>query len=191
MARFQLLSLLVASFLLGGQQSAAAPQAAPKLPAADVYAYIGGTTWATVGTEVAVYKWDKKKPSLTYVSSIKPGVEGPTFMAFSPNRQYLYTTDEEGPWATISSFHVRPDGNLMKLNDATSQQAAGVAHVGVSPDGKFVGAAAYGSGSVIIYKVEKDGSLGKAVDTKQFGSDAKAHQVVFSKNGKRVYIPTL
>ena len=60
MARSHLLSLLLTSVLLACTPSSATPQTGSRFkpsPDVPVYAYVGGTVWSTVGTEIAVYKW--------------------------------------------------------------------------------------------------------------------------------------
>lgn len=99
-------------------------------------------------------------------------VINPSFVALDPQQRFLYAVDEvleiDGqPGGAVSAFAVNPaDGTLTFLNRQPSH-GTDPCHVRVEPSGKFVLASNYGSGSVAMFPIQSDGSLGPASDTVQ------------------------
>lgn len=92
-------------------------------------------------------------------------VDNPSFVALSPNKKYLYSVSEiakmpSGKVGGVSSYKVDEKGNLHFLNKQSSN-GDNPCHVSVSPDGKYVVVSNYTSGSVSLYPVNEDGSLGE------------------------------
>lgn len=114
--------------------------------------------------------------------------KNPTYLAFHPNRKFLYAANElEG--AAVSAFSIDPkDGKLTKLNDQLTG-GKGNCHVAVHPDGKWLFSGNYGSGHVGICPIKEDGSLGTPLPAVLGGKNA--HQVVFDPLGKFVFVPFL
>ncbi|MFB2555753.1 lactonase family protein [Herbiconiux liangxiaofengii] len=85
-------------------------------------------------------------------------VPSPSFVVAHPSSPVLYTADESR--ATVSAFAVTP-GRPTGLAALGPSRDAGpaVCHVAVDPEGRFVTAACWGDGSVLLYPVASDGSL--------------------------------
>jgi len=64
---------------------------------------------------------------------------------------------------SVTAFAIQPDGGLKFLNVINSQDG-GPAHLSVDPSGKWVFAANYGTGTVVVTPKKTDGSLGDAAD---------------------------
>lgn len=128
---------------------------------------------------------------------VTPNQENPSFLAISPNGENLYAVSEvkESPGidsGSVTAYHIEPDGVLEKINQVATE-GYHPAHVTVSPDGKYVVAANYTSGSLSIYTVRKDGGLDKMIQLIQHegtGADTlrqkgpHAHSSQFTKDGK-------
>jgi len=93
----------------------------------------------------------------------------PSWLAFSPNREYLYSANEISNYkgtnsGSVSAYSVdRASGRLSLLNTMSSE-GAGPAHLSVHPSGKFVFVANYHGGSVTVLPVGSHGELGAASD---------------------------
>lgn len=89
----------------------------------------------------------------------------PTYLALSADRRYLYAVHEtatfEGrPGGGVSAFaRDLRTGDLTRLN---SKSSGGVepCHLNLYPNGRFLLVANYGSGSVAVFELGPDGSLG-------------------------------
>ena len=107
----------------------------------------------------------------------------PSFVAFHPNRKYLYAVNERD--AKVSAFAIDDkSGNLTFLNSQLSQGGA-PCHLVVDPTGKNVLAANYGGGSCICIPIEADGKLGKASSFQQHvGKRKNGHSIHVDKANK-------
>jgi 6-phosphogluconolactonase len=117
-----------------------------------------------------------------------------SFLVRSVDGRFLYSTSEaqEGE---VAAFAVQPDGGLELLN----RQPTGGAHpchLDIDPSGRFLLTANYTSGSVAVYPLEADGSLGATayfVQRSGSGPNAErqegphAHQIAFDRAGAYVF----
>jgi 3-carboxymuconate cyclase len=122
-----------------------------------------------------------------------------SFLARSADGRFLYAVAENKEGA-IHAYAVDDRSNLSPLNSRPSEGAA-PCDVSLSPDGRFVAAANYTGGSVIVYRVEPDGSLGgkaaffqhtHATDVfprRQTGPHA--HGVTWAPGGRLLLVPDL
>jgi 6-phosphogluconolactonase len=85
----------------------------------------------------------------------------PTFLAVHPNQRFLYAANEDRT-GTISAFAIDPANGRLKLLNQVPSRGSGPCHVAVDPAGKWVFAANYNSGSVAVFPVHEDGTLGEA-----------------------------
>jgi 6-phosphogluconolactonase len=117
---------------------------------------------------IYLYRFDPTTGALTYVS-VAPGITNPSFLAIDPEQRALYAVSEmktpDGrAGGAVSAYHIDPaTGNLTHLN----QQSTGGAdpcHLSVDATGKFLLVANYTSGSVAMFPIEADGSLGERSD---------------------------
>jgi 6-phosphogluconolactonase len=163
-----------------------------------------GTSGARGSKGIYVLQFDRTHQTLTELQAVTEK-KNPNFLAISPDKKHLYAIYSEGASredrnGTVMSFNVDPKtGFLTKLNEQ-STEGRGPAHVSIDPNGKFAFVANYGAGNFAVYPINKDGSLGKATDVKQFdgsGFDTAyqkhpfVHSVFTSLNGKFIYVSAL
>jgi 6-phosphogluconolactonase len=100
----------------------------------------------------------------------------PSFLAVAPNQRFLYAANEDKA-GTISAFAIDPANGRLKLLNRVLSRGSGPCHVAVDPSGKWVFAANYNSGSVAVFPVREDGTLGEATGFVQHaGSSVNAQR---------------
>ncbi|HLI33746.1 MAG TPA: lactonase family protein [Terriglobia bacterium] len=93
--------------------------------------------------------------------------DNPSFLAVDPSERFLYAVNETDNYeghktGAVSAFAIdRQSGKLTFLNQVASRGTA-PCYVSLDHTGKYVLVANYGSGSVAVFPVLADGSLGKA-----------------------------
>ena len=131
-------------------------------------------------------------------------MERPSFLAFSPDRRFLYAVSELGNSGKsegyVYAFGIdRATGKLTFLNRQTSG-GGGACHLVVDKTGKFLLVANYGTGSAASFPLKSDGSLGNLISKIQFeGSGPNqrrqkgphAHAVVLSPDNRFLFVPDL
>ena len=123
-----------------------------------------------------------------------------TFIAFHPTEQVLYSVAELGSGdglggAGIIAWKIDPvTGNLSEINRQPAG-GEGACFVTVRSDGRYAALANYGSGSISLYPLQKDGRIDPAsanVQHEGTGPDVKrqmaphAHSVRFDATGNRL-----
>ena len=128
-------------------------------------------------------------------------IKSPFYLALSPDRKYLYATedqsDSKNDSGRISSFKINQEtGSLTKINQQSANGTTSC-YVDVDPTGKVLVFANYSSGSIGSFPINKDGSLGamasfhqhegaSAVNTdRQMGPHA--HCSVISPSGQYMF----
>ena len=94
--------------------------------------------------------------------------ENPTFLATSPNNEFLYATNEADQ-GRVTAFAIEADGALRQLN----HQVVGPAnpcHCSIDRTGQYLLVAHYIGGAVSILPIKDDGTLGKPTITEHEGS---------------------
>jgi 6-phosphogluconolactonase len=109
---------------------------------------------------IHVGKLDTSTGALTDVRQAAE-LPAPSFICIAPNHHFLYAVSEgrTAEKSGISAFAIGPDGALTLLNRQPSG-GAGPCYVAVDPEGKCVLAANYASGSMVVFPLQSDGSLG-------------------------------
>ena len=129
----------------------------------------------------------------------------PSFLVLSPDDRRLYAVNEtvefEGqPGGGVSAFARDPrTGDLSLLN---TRPSGGVepAHLELAPGGSFLLVANYRSGSVAVFRLEADGSIGPMTDHVQHEgssvhpvrqSGPHAHMIMFDPRNGNLLVPDL
>jgi 6-phosphogluconolactonase len=167
---------------------AAAFAAAAANPA--YFVYIG--TYTGHGSQgIYVYRFEPVSGALTSIG-LAAQTDNPSFLAVNPRGPYLYAVNENEAGA-VSAFRIdRATGNLRPLNRIGSGGSSPCA-LAVDLSGRFVLAANYGNGSVLLFPIRSDGSLapasafdqhkGSSID-RQRQAGPHAHSAAFSSDGR-------
>jgi 6-phosphogluconolactonase len=123
------------------------------------YAYIGSYTGGSNARGISVFSYDPATNALTLVGIVAP-VSSPSFIVLDAAKKFLYSGNESGA-GSASAFSVNSQtGALRFLN---SVGAGGQpAHVAIHPGGKHLITANYTGGTVAVFPIQADGSLGTA-----------------------------
>jgi 6-phosphogluconolactonase len=153
---------------------------------------------------IYTFRMNSSNGGLTQVS-VTTGIANPSFVALDPQHRYLYAASEvkefnEQAGGGVYAYEVnRHTGALTLLN---TQPARGTdpCHLSVDATGRWVLVANYSSGSVIMFPIQADGSLGAASDFKQHeGSSVNprrqqgphAHSFVIAPDNRYAFAPDL
>jgi 6-phosphogluconolactonase len=121
------------------------------------YAYVGCYTGGSNARGISVLHYDPVTNEMTLVGIAAP-VSSPSFIVLDATKRFLYSGNESGS-GSASAFSVNPDtGALRFLN---SVGAGGQpAHVAIHPGKKHLLTANYTGGTVAVFPIQADGSLG-------------------------------
>jgi 6-phosphogluconolactonase len=196
MDRRTFLGAAVAGSLLTGGCAAStrvlAPATGPTPKPAPRPLFVGTYTDGDgAGKGIGVGTWDPSNGQLAV--SATATVANPSFLAIAPSANVLYAVDEQDNGG-VSALSLS-SGGLRTINTQSSQ-GAGPAYLCVHPSGRYVLAANYDSGSVVVLPVRADGGLGLASDVDQHtgaGPDLErqegphAHQILSDPTGQYLH----
>lgn len=127
------------------------------------------------------------------------GISNPSFIRLSPRRGSLYAVSETGEnnpqSSAVYSLSLNGQGQLRILNKQPSH-GKGPCHVDVSADGNWVAVASYGGGTIALYPILANGTLGNAVSVvqnqgsgpnKERQASPHAHSIKFSPFSDEVF----
>ncbi len=144
--------------------------------------YIGG-----YGPTLTCFSFDGASGNLTKLSE-SDGGNNPSYLAWDPTKHFMYALNEGDPGKLVSFSIDAKDGKLTKLNEVPVA-VGGACHIACHPSGKWVVAANYGSGHIVVAPIKADGSLGPVLPSMPPGKHA--HQAVFDPTGDFLFVPFL
>lgn len=130
------------------------------------YLLFVGTYTGKESKGIYAYRFDSTSARLT-PRGLVAETPNPSFLAIDPSQHFLYAVNELEKYqgessGSVSAFAIdRERGSLTLLNEVSSR-GTDPCHISLDSSGKFVLVANYGSGSVAVFPVLKDGSLGEA-----------------------------
>lgn len=160
-----------------------------------------GTYTSGKSEGIYVYNFNSATGDFSYVSKIKS--PNPSYLAVSPNQQFVYAVNEEGKnnkgGSVVAYRFNKTTGELTMIN----QQLSGgddPCYVAVDKTGKWVTAGNYTGGSVVVLPVLANGGLGEvSTQIQHTGSSinkerqekAHVHCTFFSKDNRFLFVPDL
>jgi 6-phosphogluconolactonase len=125
--------------------------------------YVG--TYTDKGSKgIYAYRFDPVSGELSDIG-LAATTDNPSFLAVASDNRFLYALNEinnfkGGPAGAVSTFSIdRNSGKLTQLQQVSSQ-GPGPAHLSLDRAGKYVLVANYDGGSIAVFPIEKDGTLG-------------------------------
>jgi 6-phosphogluconolactonase len=196
-------SCLLMAALLPGLFAAPAPQSADKATSKGEYLVYVGTYTRQDSKGIYAYRFQPASGKLSSIGLVGE-TANPSFLALHPNHRFLYAVNEianyEGqPAGSVSSFSIDARTGMLTSLNTVSTRGTIPAHLVVDQTGKSLVVANYGSGSVAVFPVKTDGSLGAASAFLQHTGSGPgprqkgphAHAVVLSADNRLVFVPDL
>ena len=133
-----------------------------------MYAYVG--TYTPNGGGIYLFRVDRASGALLQIQVVDD-TRNPSWLALNPAETHLYAVSEIDNYqgarsGAVISYAIDPDNFELKRVGAVASGGTGPAYVSVHPTGKYVFVANYGGGSVAVFPVAADGSLGEATDVR-------------------------
>src|SRR5271155_5241878 len=130
--------------------------------------YVGTYTAEAGSTSKGIYAYgfDRDTGELTPLG-LAAETTNPSFLAVHPNHRFLYAVNETGNYngqksGAVSAFAIdRATGKLSRLNQVASK-GSDPCYLSIDKTGKFVLVANYTGGSVAVFPILEDGTLGEA-----------------------------
>lgn len=149
---------------------------------------VGGFDYASDTYPLTIYDIDVESGALSERGSIDAG-PNPSYLALAPTASVLYVANEvDSPLGGLTALSIADDGTLSVLNHQSGSDG-GFTYVAVDPTGSFALGASYNGGSISVFPIESDGSLGPETATRDFGDMAQSHAVGFDPSGAYVLVP--
>ena len=131
------------------------------------------TLHSLMSNEITVYissnSSDVKEPLLFCILDLETarltpverysGIESPSYLCFSPDRKYLYSTLESGK-GRIAAWKVNADSGKLREIDIVTCDGSGPCHLSVTRDGKALLVANYNSGQISVLPIDAGGRPG-------------------------------
>lgn len=132
--------------------------------------YVG--TYSVRGSEgIYAYTFDREQQTFELLQT-STTLESPSFLAFSPDGQHLYSTNRGGVGSqpdagSVSAFAIAPaSGKLTALNEVSSYGIS-PCHVEVDDEGNWLYVSHYGGGSLSVFPIGAEGEIGELADSVQ------------------------
>ena len=120
------------------------------------------------------YRMDQTTGQLKPAGSIRS--ENPSFLTIDPAKRFLYAVNET-PKGAVSAFRINSKTHELTPLNQQSSAGADPCHLMVEPRGRSLLLANYTSGTVSVLPIQRDGSLGVAIDVEQHeGSGPREQQ---------------
>jgi 6-phosphogluconolactonase (cycloisomerase 2 family) len=171
-------------FIGGTAATLAVPFAAsPAWPAGasgNLSAYVG--TYTPNGGGIYLFRVDRASGALMQMQVVDD-TRNPSWLAVNPAETRLYAISEIDNYqgarsGAVVSYAIDPDNLGLKRLGAVASGGTGPSYVSVHPTGKYVFVANYGGGSVAVFPVGTDGTLGEASDVRpSVGPRHHAHAI--------------
>src|SRR5882757_6814846 len=155
---------LIARSILGATLLMAATSAF----AADHIAYVGTYT---AGASKGIYGLRVSPGGKLAPLGVLAEVANPSFLATDKRHRFLYALSEKNapkdPSGFLSSYAIDPASGALRFLNRVSANGTVTGHLAVDGSGRWLLAANYGSGSVAVFALGADGSIGAMSDFKQ------------------------
>jgi 6-phosphogluconolactonase len=191
--------------VLGGRRLFAQREAAR----GDSFVYVGTYTDTPAKAQgIYLFRYKAKTGSLVDLG-VAAELANPSFLATDPRDRFLYAVTERGSDPnvrgatsdqTVSSYSINPKTGALTLLNKVSSAGGMPCHLVVDQTGKMLFVADYGSGRVVSYALNPDGSIGKQTGLSQDSGSSinprrqegpHVHSTVLSPDNRFLFTPDL
>jgi 6-phosphogluconolactonase len=164
-------------------------------------AYVGTYTQGA-GKGIYAYHYTPETGAMTFIGLAAPTVS-PSFLALHPNGRYLYAVNESRRYSgransgSVTAFVIDPATGMLTPRNTVASLGADPCHLVVDHSGRWLIVANYSGGSLAVFPIQEDGSLGEASQVVQHqGSSGvdparqegpHVHSVNFSDDNRFLY----
>ena len=114
------------------------------------------------GEGVYVYEMNKKTGALRYLST-SDRIISPSYLAVHENGEWVYAVNEyhggEDAFAAITALAYNPENHSLNYLNEVSSMGQYPCHLSIDNTGKFIMAANYVGGSVVLFPINKEGMI--------------------------------
>jgi 6-phosphogluconolactonase len=159
--------------LAGTARSAQAAASKGDMTAADsgkpLFAYVG--TYTPNGLGIHRFKVDRHSGKLDPLEPVR-GIENPSALIVDKQQRFLFSVSEVKNYngttnGSVSAYRIESGTGDLQLINTVNSHGAGPVYLSLHPNGRFLMVANYNSGSVAVFPVADDGTLGEASSVQQ------------------------
>jgi len=121
--------------------------------------YVGTYTKFFGSKGIYHFQFDEKAGTI-FKGQLAVRASNPSFLAIHPNQRWLYAVNETEN-GTVSAYAIALDRQLQKIGEV-SAKGSGPCHLSLDASHRYVFVANYGSGSVAVLPIRKDGGVREA-----------------------------
>src|SRR6266446_3595550 len=147
--------LLTAPLVLRAGRDAAKPASHT-----EYRAYVGNYTNKTDSKGIYEFRFDAATGKMTALE-LAGETKDPSWVVLHPSGKFLYAANETGKASTVSAFSVEPKTGKLTLLNSLPALGEDPCHLSIDRTGKFLLAANYSSGNVVVFPILSDGKLGE------------------------------
>jgi 6-phosphogluconolactonase len=163
-------------------------------------AFVGTYTGKTGSKGIYAFEFDSTTGKLT-LRGLAAETPSPSWVAVHPSGKFAYAANETGKASTITAFSV--DAKSAKLTELNQLPALGQdpCYLSFDKTGKYLFAANYSSGNIVVFPILPDGKLGEHTanvtdagtlgPNKQRQEGPHAHWVQVSPDNRFVFVSDL
>ncbi len=151
------LFLLIAPFVF----PVAGRSAEKPAPSQKYLVFVGTYTTKTESKGIYAYGFDSDTGKLT-PKGVAAETRDPSWVAVHPSGKFLYVANEAGKASTISAFAIDAKSEKLTLLNQLPALGEDPCYLSFDKTGKYVFAANYTSGNVVVFPIGDDGKLGAA-----------------------------
>ena len=149
------------------------------------------------GEGVYVYAMNKQTGALRYLATSDRTIS-PSYLAVHPNGKWVYAVNEyqaeKDSFATVTAFQYNPEDHSLSELNKVSSMGQYPCHLSIDNTGKFIMAANYVGGSVVLLPLHKDGLIANYTSYKKHKGGSShprqeaphAHQIIQHPSHNRV-----
>lgn len=156
-------------------------------------------TYTNTGKSQGIYTYDiDMKNGVFTQKSVATGVTNPSFLAFTPDKKFVYSVCESSEGGAANAFSFNEGTGKLTLINTSLTKSLGPCFISLTENHVFT--ANYGGGSLSVFGRNPDGSLtralqviqhmGKSINTER-QNEPHVHQVLVSPDKKYVLVNDL
>jgi len=156
------------------------------------------------GKGIYAYSFDARKGNLKYLG-VAEGIINPSYVAVAPNGRVLYAVNEIKMWqgqstGTVSAYKIGATASDLQFLNMLPTMGTDPCHLSFDRSGRYLAAANFRTGSVSIFSLSADGSLGEQTAFEQHEGSSidprrqagpHAHAVIFDPENRFLLVPDL